>query len=96
MRASCKKSACTLEDESTHLVEGSADRSDPTTDISRDPAMEHKILSKIEALRERLVQWTRRLNESVYLNKIQRKCYSAYRIQFHTVQHTLHFLHSSV
>uniref|UniRef100_A0A8C9XFC8 Leucine rich repeat containing 9 n=1 Tax=Sander lucioperca TaxID=283035 RepID=A0A8C9XFC8_SANLU len=41
----------------------SADRSDPTTDISRDPAMEHKILSKIEALRERLVQWTRRLNE---------------------------------
>ncbi|XP_028422571.1 leucine-rich repeat-containing protein 9 isoform X3 [Perca flavescens] len=61
--ASCKKSACTLEDESTHLVEGSVDRSDPTTDISRDPAMEHKILSKIEALRERLLQWTRRLNE---------------------------------
>ncbi|XP_035529277.1 leucine-rich repeat-containing protein 9 [Morone saxatilis] len=61
--ATCKKSACTLEDGSTHLVDGSADRSDPTTDISRDPAMEHKILSKIEALRERLLLWTRRLNE---------------------------------
>ncbi|XP_051237082.1 leucine-rich repeat-containing protein 9 isoform X1 [Dicentrarchus labrax] len=61
--ATCKKSACTLEDGLTHLVEGSADRSDPTTDISRDPAMEHKIHSKIEALRERLLLWTRRLNE---------------------------------
>ncbi|KAA8582195.1 hypothetical protein FQN60_008935 [Etheostoma spectabile] len=61
--ASCKKSSCTLEDGSTHLVEGSAYRSDPTTDISPDLAMQHKILSKIEALRERLVQWTRRLNE---------------------------------
>ncbi|XP_074516923.1 leucine-rich repeat-containing protein 9 isoform X1 [Sebastes fasciatus] len=61
--AGCKKSACTLEDESTHLVEGSTDRGYPTTDISRDPAMDHKIHSKIEALRERLVLWTRRLDE---------------------------------
>uniref|UniRef100_A0A8C2ZFG9 Leucine rich repeat containing 9 n=1 Tax=Cyclopterus lumpus TaxID=8103 RepID=A0A8C2ZFG9_CYCLU len=38
-------------------------RSDPATDFSRDPAMEHKILSKIEALRERLVLRTRRLDE---------------------------------
>lgn len=58
-----------LEDGPTHLAEGSADRSDSTTDISRDPAMEHKILTKTEALRERLVLWTRRLDESVYLNK---------------------------
>ncbi|XP_029316164.1 leucine-rich repeat-containing protein 9 [Cottoperca gobio] len=61
--ASCKKSSCTLEDGSTHLVEGSSDRSDLTTDINRDPAMEHKILSKIESLRERLELWTRRLDE---------------------------------
>ncbi|XP_070698683.1 leucine-rich repeat-containing protein 9 [Pempheris klunzingeri] len=59
----CKKSACVLEDGSAHVVEGSADRSDPITDIGRDPAMEHKILSKTEALRERLVLWTRRLDE---------------------------------
>lgn len=56
-----------LEGGSTHLVEGSVDRSDQTTDISHDPATEHKILSKIEALRERLALWTRRLDESVYL-----------------------------
>ncbi|XP_034077932.1 leucine-rich repeat-containing protein 9 isoform X1 [Gymnodraco acuticeps] len=59
--ASCKKSACTMEDGSTHLVEGSIDRSDITTDIS--PAMQHKILSKIEAMRERLQLWARRLQE---------------------------------
>lgn len=53
------------------MVEGSADRSDPTIDNSCDPATEHKILSKIVALRERLVLWTRRLDESVYLNKIR-------------------------
>ncbi|XP_038584816.1 leucine-rich repeat-containing protein 9 isoform X3 [Micropterus salmoides] len=61
--ASCKKSSCTLDDGSTHLVEGSAVRRDPTADISRDLAMERKILSKIEALRERLGLWMRRLDE---------------------------------
>ncbi|XP_044023700.1 leucine-rich repeat-containing protein 9 isoform X2 [Siniperca chuatsi] len=61
--ASCKKSASTLEDGRTHLVEDSAVRSDPTADISHDPAMEHKILNKIEALRERIGLWTRRLDE---------------------------------
>ncbi|TNN84206.1 Leucine-rich repeat-containing protein 9 [Liparis tanakae] len=61
--ASCKKSASPMEDGSTRLVEGSICRSDPTTDFSRDPAMEHNILSKIEALRERLVLRTRRLDE---------------------------------
>ncbi|KAF3844873.1 hypothetical protein F7725_008036 [Dissostichus mawsoni] len=44
-----------------YLVEGSIDRSDLTADIS--PAMQHKILSKIEALRERLQLWARRLQE---------------------------------
>ncbi|KAI3367720.1 hypothetical protein L3Q82_026558, partial [Scortum barcoo] len=61
--AICKKSACTLEDGLPHLAEGSPDRNDPSTDISRDPAMEQKILHKIEALKERLVLWTRRLDE---------------------------------
>ncbi|XP_019132652.2 leucine-rich repeat-containing protein 9 isoform X2 [Larimichthys crocea] len=62
--AGCKKSACTLGDELIHLVEGSADRNDLTADIFQDPDMERKILSKIEALKERLLLWTRRLNET--------------------------------
>lgn len=65
--AGCKKSACTSEDGSTQAVEGPADRSEQTADIGRDPALEQKILSKIEALKERLALWTRRLEESVYL-----------------------------
>nr|XP_033499540.1 leucine-rich repeat-containing protein 9 [Epinephelus lanceolatus] len=60
---SCKKSAFALEDGSTQLVESSANRSDSPTDVSRDPAMEHKIFRKIEALRDRLVLWTRKLDE---------------------------------
>ncbi|GLD62379.1 leucine-rich repeat-containing protein 9-like protein, partial [Lates japonicus] len=66
VQAGCKMSTCTLEDEPggrTQLVEGSSDRCDPTTDISCDPAMEAKILTKMEALRERLTLWTRRLDE---------------------------------
>lgn len=63
-----KKSACELVDESTHLVQGSAISNDPNIG-SCDPAMEHKILSKIVALRGRLMVWTRRLDESVYLNE---------------------------
>ncbi|XP_044230328.1 leucine-rich repeat-containing protein 9 isoform X3 [Thunnus albacares] len=61
--AGCKKSACTFEDGPPHPVEGLTDRSDPTTDISCDPTMEHKILRKIELLKERLMLWTRRLDE---------------------------------
>lgn len=57
--AGCKKSSCMLDDRSI-------DRSDPTSDNSGDPAMEHKILSKIVALKERLVLWKKRLDESVY------------------------------
>ena len=60
------------EDGFGHLVEG-----DPTTDIGCDPALEHKILTKIEALKERLVLWTRRLDESVYLNNSQGEFHSA-------------------
>ncbi|XP_070776726.1 leucine-rich repeat-containing protein 9 [Enoplosus armatus] len=83
--ASCKKSAYTLEDGSTHLVEGSADRSDLTADISHDPAMEHKILRKIKALRERLVLWTRRLDgiEAWYERDLARATnMMEYNIQF--------------
>ncbi|KAF3701209.1 Leucine-rich repeat-containing protein 9 [Channa argus] len=43
--------------------EGSADRRDPTIDFSHDPSVGPKILIKMEALRERLMFWTRRLNE---------------------------------
>lgn len=75
------------------MVEGSADRSDPTIDNSCDPAMEHKILSKVVALRERLVLWTRRLDESVYLNKIE--YFTVLNtIYCHTVQYM--FLHSNI
>ncbi|XP_019940178.2 leucine-rich repeat-containing protein 9 isoform X2 [Paralichthys olivaceus] len=62
----CKKSACTLDDAPggpTHPVDGSSNRWDPPTDVSCDPTMEPKIRIKIEALRERLTLWTRRLNE---------------------------------
>ncbi|XP_029349892.1 leucine-rich repeat-containing protein 9 [Echeneis naucrates] len=64
--AGCQKSTCMLEDEaggSTHLVEGSSYKCDPATDISRDPVMESRILIKMEALRERLAVWSRRLDE---------------------------------
>uniref|UniRef100_A0A3Q1F6L8 Leucine rich repeat containing 9 n=1 Tax=Acanthochromis polyacanthus TaxID=80966 RepID=A0A3Q1F6L8_9TELE len=37
--------------------------SDSSHDIGHDPAMEHKILHKIEALKERLKLWTRRMEE---------------------------------
>ncbi|XP_026195346.1 leucine-rich repeat-containing protein 9 isoform X2 [Anabas testudineus] len=66
MLAGCKKSACIVEGDpggSSHVVDGSASRRDPTTDVSHDPAVESKILFKMEALRERLVFWTRRLNK---------------------------------
>lgn len=60
------------EDGFIRLAEG-----DLTTDIGCDPALQHKILNKIEALKERLVLWTRRLEESVYLNNSQGEFYSA-------------------
>ncbi|XP_022077491.2 leucine-rich repeat-containing protein 9 isoform X1 [Acanthochromis polyacanthus] len=62
----CKKSACRSGDEPggpNHLEEGLPERSDSSHDIGHDPAMEHKILHKIEALKERLKLWTRRMEE---------------------------------
>lgn len=50
-------------------ISGSADRGDPANGDSYDPTMEKKILSKIVALKKRLVFWTRKLTESVYLKK---------------------------
>ncbi|XP_034531605.1 leucine-rich repeat-containing protein 9 isoform X2 [Notolabrus celidotus] len=58
-----KESAGTLKDESSLQVKGLPDRSDSPTNISHDSAMECKILHKIEALRERLMLWTRRMDE---------------------------------
>uniref|UniRef100_A0AAQ5ZN19 Leucine rich repeat containing 9 n=1 Tax=Amphiprion ocellaris TaxID=80972 RepID=A0AAQ5ZN19_AMPOC len=66
----CKKSACKSGDEPggpNHLEEGLPERSDSSHDISRDPAMEHKILHKIEVLKERLKLWTRRMEEMEYM-----------------------------
>ncbi|XP_008282448.1 leucine-rich repeat-containing protein 9 [Stegastes partitus] len=63
---SCKKSACKSGDEPggpNQSEEGSTERSDSSANISRDPATEHKILLKTEALRERLKLWTRRMKE---------------------------------
>lgn len=65
---SCRKSTSKLEDEggeAAQLEEGLSEKSVPAIDVSRDPAMEQKILLKMEALRERLKQWTRRLDELV-------------------------------
>ena len=61
-----KKSGCKLENEpgqSAHPEDGLTERSD----ISRDPAMERKILLKTEALRERLKLWASRMDELVSL-----------------------------
>uniref|UniRef100_A0A3Q3QI70 Leucine rich repeat containing 9 n=1 Tax=Monopterus albus TaxID=43700 RepID=A0A3Q3QI70_MONAL len=51
--------------DSAYLTDGSPDRSDPTTDISHNPALEPKILIKMEALMERLMLWIRRMDELV-------------------------------
>ncbi|XP_069571028.1 leucine-rich repeat-containing protein 9 isoform X2 [Brachyistius frenatus] len=63
---SCKRPPCMLEEKPAappHPEEGSPKRSDSTTDVIQDPAMEQKILFKMEALRERLTLWTKRLDE---------------------------------
>ncbi|XP_077946052.1 leucine-rich repeat-containing protein 9 isoform X1 [Gasterosteus aculeatus] len=90
-QASCE-SACTLGDGSMHLVEGSIDRSDPTNDTGCDPALEHKILNKIDALRERLVLWTRRLDEVEAW--YERSLTQATRMMEYTVQFLLMELES--
>lgn len=46
---------------------GLADRGDPANDDTCDPVKEKKILDKIVALKKRLVFWTRKMAESVYL-----------------------------
>uniref|UniRef100_A0A3P8Y1B0 Leucine rich repeat containing 9 n=1 Tax=Esox lucius TaxID=8010 RepID=A0A3P8Y1B0_ESOLU len=43
--------------------EGSGDHSDTPVDITRYTDLEHKILSKLDALKERLKLWNRRLEE---------------------------------
>uniref|UniRef100_UPI003AAD219B leucine-rich repeat-containing protein 9 n=1 Tax=Centroberyx gerrardi TaxID=166262 RepID=UPI003AAD219B len=63
VQASCRTSARTCEDGASPLMKGSADSGDISADISRDPSLEHKMLSKMEALRERLRVWSSRLEE---------------------------------
>ncbi|XP_047249203.1 leucine-rich repeat-containing protein 9 isoform X2 [Girardinichthys multiradiatus] len=60
-----KSSTCKMETDSGGLNDHK-DALTETTDLntdSSDPGLEHKILLKIEALRERLQQWTRRMDE---------------------------------
>ncbi|AWP16505.1 putative leucine-rich repeat-containing protein 9-like [Scophthalmus maximus] len=61
VQAVCKNSTCMSEDAPggpTRLVDDSSSRVDPTTDIICD-----EMLVKIEALKERLALWRRRLHE---------------------------------
>uniref|UniRef100_A0A8C7RDG2 Leucine rich repeat containing 9 n=1 Tax=Oncorhynchus mykiss TaxID=8022 RepID=A0A8C7RDG2_ONCMY len=64
VQALCRKSARTWEDGLSPLSEGSGDRSDTLADITRDPGLEHKILSKLDTLKERLQFWNRKLEEN--------------------------------
>uniref|UniRef100_A0A674DX66 Leucine rich repeat containing 9 n=1 Tax=Salmo trutta TaxID=8032 RepID=A0A674DX66_SALTR len=64
VQALCRKSARTWEDGLSPLSEGSGDRSDTIADITRDPGLEHKILSKLDTLKERLQFWNRKLEEN--------------------------------
>lgn len=65
-------------------MEGLTDRSDPNTDISCDPTTEKKILRKIELLKERLMLWTRRLDELVAcLDEIERILKIFIQIKYH-------------
>ncbi|MEQ2182513.1 hypothetical protein GOODEAATRI_023130, partial [Goodea atripinnis] len=60
-----KSSICKMETDSGGLNDHK-DAVTETTDLntdSSDPGLEHKILLKIEALRERLQRWTRRMDE---------------------------------
>ncbi|XP_029900939.1 leucine-rich repeat-containing protein 9 [Myripristis murdjan] len=61
VQARCRKSARTWEDGPSSLSEGSVDSSDMSADICHDSTLEHKMLSKMEALRERLKVWNRRI-----------------------------------
>ncbi|KAM4540958.1 leucine-rich repeat-containing protein 9 [Fundulus diaphanus] len=60
-----RSSSCKMETE----PDGPSDHKDALTDRTdlnadgRDPAVEHKLLLKIEALRERLQRWTRRMDD---------------------------------
>lgn len=65
-----KKSGCVSEAESggtSNLEDGLTEKRDSATD-SHDPAVEHKILLKIESLKERLNVWARRMDEFVYFS----------------------------
>ncbi|XP_062326280.1 leucine-rich repeat-containing protein 9 [Osmerus eperlanus] len=63
VQAVCRKAARTWEDGLTPGSDGSGDRGDNPADVTRDPGMENKILSKLETLQERLKHWQRRLEE---------------------------------
>lgn len=63
-----KKSGCVSEAESggTSCLEDVLTKKIDSATDSHDPPMEHKILLKIESLRERLSAWARNMDELVY------------------------------
>ena len=63
VQAVCRKAARTWEDGLTPGSDGSGDRGDNPADVTRDPGLENQIVSKLEALKERLRRWQRRLEE---------------------------------
>ncbi|XP_056151358.1 leucine-rich repeat-containing protein 9 [Lampris incognitus] len=63
-QASSRKSASIWEDGLSLLIDDSGGCNDTAADISRDPMFEHKLLlTKVEAVRERLKLWGRKLEE---------------------------------
>ncbi|KAM9708384.1 leucine-rich repeat-containing protein 9 [Menidia menidia] len=66
MPVRCKRPSCRLEDEpgqSPRPEDGVTEISDMPSDVSGDLALDQKILLKIEALKERLKIWTRRIDD---------------------------------
>ncbi|KAM3871256.1 leucine-rich repeat-containing protein 9 [Diretmus argenteus] len=62
-QTSHRKSARTWADGPPPQIEGSVESSDTSADMSHDPTLEHQIFSKMDALKERLKRWSRRLEE---------------------------------
>ncbi|XP_036398728.1 leucine-rich repeat-containing protein 9 [Megalops cyprinoides] len=58
-----RTSARTWEDVSPPLPEGSSEYSHPPADVPRDPDLEQKVHSKLDALKGRLKLWTRKREE---------------------------------
>ncbi|KAJ8411732.1 hypothetical protein AAFF_G00153700 [Aldrovandia affinis] len=63
VQAAHRRSARTWEDSPSVPVEGASEGSQSPADLVRDPNFEHKLRHKMDAVKERLRLWTRRLEE---------------------------------